>query len=255
MLRQIGFIGVGHIAEYIVTGLAQTGENINFFFADPCPQRARRLAELHGGEVSLDNQMPVDQADLIILSTRPQQVESALQGLSFRPGQILASIAVGIPLQLLDRYVKPARSFRVLPISCVAVNQSPVLIYPENQDLRSFFSLLGRVHTLPDETTFEPATSLVGAFYAWIFALMEETVNWTAGQGLEPDLARKLVIETVQGACAMATAQDKLSLNQIWASLATPGGISEYGLRVINQKEGLKVWSDALHLVTERLRR
>jgi pyrroline-5-carboxylate reductase len=155
----------------------------------------------------------------------------------------------------LEAYAKPARPYRVLPISCVAINQSPILIYPENEEIRSLFCLLGNVHLLADEKVFEPATSLVGAFYAWLFALMEEAVTWNISQDLEPDLARDLVVETMQGACAMAQAQREISLSQIWESLATPGGISEHGIKIINQRDCLKAWSEALQSVTDLLRR
>ena len=254
MIKRIGFIGVGHLSEFLITGFVNSGQKFEFVFSDPFPERSRKLAAAHGGEVFTDNQKTVDNADLVVLATRPPDVESALSGLNFRKDQVLVSVAVGVPLRFLRQWAGPARVLRVLPISCVAVNQSPVLIYPHDKVVHDLFSLVGTVHALEDETLFEPATSLVGAFYAWLFALMEEVSNWTAGQGIKTEFARQLVLETMNGACAMARSQNDLTLKQIWESLATPGGISEHGIKVINQKEALSAWSEALESVTRILR-
>ena len=253
MSRRIGIIGVGHLAEYLITGLIRSGNKFDFYFADPFPERAHKLATEFGGKVVTENQFVLDNADMVILCTRPDQVEAALSGLFFRPAHTLVSVAVGISLHSLSKHVHSGNVVRVLPISCVAINHSPILIYPENKEVQSLFSLLGNVHLLTVEENFEPATSVIGAFYAWIFALMEEVAAWTAQQGFDPSFARTIVVETIQGACGMAEEQKNMSLSQIWESLATPGGISEHGIKIISQNKGLKAWSEALNSVTKVL--
>ena len=106
---------------------------------------------------------------------------------------------------------------------------------------------------LSDEKTFTPGTALVGAFYAWIFALMDETATWTADQGIDPKVARQLVIQTIEGACAMASHQKETSLIQIWNTLATPDGISEYGAKILKERGCLKAWPEALEAVTRKM--
>ena len=94
---------------------------------------------------------------------------------------------------------------------------------------------------LPDETAFAPGTAVIGAFYAWLYLLMDEAAIWTAAKGFDPDTARQLVLETVAGACAMAVDQDALSLSDIWKTLATPGGISEQGAGILSEGGGIKI--------------
>lgn len=255
MLKKIGIIGVGHLAEYLLKGLVNTDRNFEFFLADPVPERAEKLARYCRARVFTDNQAAVDQSEIVILSVRPDQFNTALDNLKFTQEQILAAATVGIPLSVLQNSVRPARAVRVLPISCVAINQSPILIYPENPEVRKLFSLLGRVHLLEKEPLFEPATALVGAYYAWLFVLMAQLTEWTAEQGLSKELARALVVETMQGASGMAEAQKDLSLQQIWESLATPGGISQHGIDIIRSKDGLVLWSQALDSVTRMLKK
>lgn len=107
---------------------------------------------------------------------------------------------------------------------------------------------------LPDENKFSPGTAVVGAFYALLFLLMEEAVTWTADKVIDPDTVRQLVIQTVEGACAMATEQNTISMMDIWKTLATPGGISEHGTRILSKAGGIKLWSEALEAITIRMR-
>ena len=61
-------------------------------------------------------------------------------------------------------------------------------------------------------------------------------------------------IETIEGACAMASFQDAMSLGDIWNTLATPGGISEQGAGILSEGGGIKVWSDALEAISNRMK-
>lgn len=254
MMRKIGFIGAGHIAQYLVSGLVKADTKLELFLADPAEERTRNFASKFGCYYSSSNQDVVDRSELIILATRPEHVLPALIGLKFRKGQVLVSIAAGVTLETIASMVSPARAVRALPISCVSINKSPVLIFPENQAVREFFNMVGQVHVMPDEESMTPGTAVVGAFYAWMFPLMEEVSSWTSNQGIDPVQARTLVIETIEGACAVARDQDDMSLSDIWKTLATPGGISEQGAKVISENGAMESWSKALSAINDRMK-
>lgn len=253
-MKKIGFIGVGHIANYMLQGLGNTGKSFEFTLADPDLDRVSRMIKefdnIFDCFLTQDNQEAVDRSDLIILAVRPIDLEGALGTLNFKPGQVVASVVAGASLDQLNCLVSPATAVRVLPISCVAINKSPILVFPDNAPVKEVFSLLGQVHLLPHEDTFTPGTALVGAFYAWMFPLMDETASWTRDQGIDPETARALVIETIEGACAMARQQKQMSLGAIWETLATPGGISEHGAKLLNERGCLKAWPAALEAAT-----
>jgi pyrroline-5-carboxylate reductase len=203
--------------------------------------------------VATDNQAVVDAADLILLTTRPGDAVAACKGLAFRPGQTVVSVAASLPLEALKPAVAPATVVRAMPISCAAINQSPTLLYPDHPQARALFALLGQVHVLPDESRFTPA-SAIAAFYGWVYALMDETVAWTTQAGVPPQMARGLVLETVQGAAAMALAQPDQDLAAMLDTLATPGGITGRGLNLLHQRGGLAAWTEALEAVLSHLR-
>jgi pyrroline-5-carboxylate reductase len=253
MRNRVGFIGVGHLAGYLVQGLRSARSDLEFFFADPEPANALRLARQYGAQVLEENQAAAERADIIILAVRPPDAVSALERVAFREDQIVISVAAGVALETLRPHTTPAEVVRSLPISCAAINQSPTLLFPDHAEARALFSLLGEVHVLPNEEVLAPATAM-GAFYAWVFALIEEGVAWTADQGVPAGTARKLVAQTVRGAAEMTLTQEHLSLSKILSTLVTPGGISEQGLAILEERRSLAAWTEALDAVGRRMR-
>ena len=92
-----------------------------------------------------------------------------------------------------------------------------------------------------------------GVFYAWMFLLMDEAAKWTVRQGIDAAMAREVVIETIEGACAMAADPQAVDLHDIWATLATPGGISAYGAKILSAGGGIDAWSAALEATHRRM--
>jgi len=253
MIERVGIIGVGHLAGYLVEGLRRASQDIEIILSPRSAERAASLAALFGAAVAADNQAVADVADLILLTTRPGDAVAAAEDIAFRPVQTAVSVAASLPLANLKPAVAPATVVRAMPISCAAINQSPTLLYPDHPQARALFSLLGQVHVLPDEARFIPA-SVIAAFYGWVYALLDETVAWTAQAGVPPQTARSLVLETVRGAADMALAHPDRDLAAILDTLATPGGITEHGLNILHQRRGLAAWTEALEAVLSRLR-
>ena len=252
MIERVGIIGVGHLAGYLVEGLRRASQDIEIILSPRNAERSANLAARFGAVVATDNQAVADAADLIILTTRPGDAVAACENIAFRRGQTVVSVAASLPLKALKPAVAPATVVRAMPISCAAINQSPTLLYPDHPQARALFTLLGQVHVLPDESRFTPA-SVIAAFYGWIYALLDETVAWTVQAGVPLQTARSLVLETVRGAANMALAQPDQDLATILDTLATPGGITEHGLNVLHQRQGLAAWTEALKAVLSHL--
>ncbi|MFX0210095.1 MAG: pyrroline-5-carboxylate reductase dimerization domain-containing protein, partial [Candidatus Hodarchaeota archaeon] len=180
--------------------------------------------------------------NLIMITTRPEDTIAVAESLDFRSDQTIISVAVGLSLDRLLGPISPASVVRAIPISCAAINQSPTLLYPDNPHARTLLDLLGQVHILQNEAQFITA-SAIGAFYGWIFALFDEVISWTTQTGVPYQIARNLILETVQGAVNMALKEPKTDLGVILDTLATPGGITKQGLNILHQGQGLTTWS------------
>lgn len=255
MIDNVCIIGAGHFAAYLVAGFENAGGTRALRLFSRTRGRAERVAAGHArAEVFDSPQEAIDGASVVIVATRPADVEAALAGVTFSNDQVVISVAAGVTLERLKRLIGGATAVRALPVACAAINKSPVLLMPENAAARAVLEQFGRVHVLRTEDQFAAGTALVGAFYAMIFPLMGHLAAWTAEQGLDEEMARALVVETVNGASAMAEHDSDASFEDIWSSLAVPGGISERGMEEVEKAGGLAAWSGALDAVVRKLK-
>ncbi|MFX1256009.1 MAG: NAD(P)-binding domain-containing protein [Promethearchaeota archaeon] len=252
MIDKVGIIGVGHLATYLVEGLKRTSPDMKIILSPRNYERAKHLATKFGAIIAKNNQELADLTDLIILSTQPMDAISAVEEIDFHQNHIVISVVAGLSLDKLKPVMNPATLIRAMPISSAAINLSPTLLYPDNPQVRSLFTLLGEVLILPEESLFTTATT-IAAFYGWVYALVNETINWTVQKGVPYQIARKLVLKTINGAVEMSLDQSDQEITAILETLTTKGGITQYGLKILNQRNGLIAWKDALEAVFEKL--
>lgn len=253
MLERVGLVGVGHLAGYLVEGLAQARPQLEVVLSPRNVDRSTQLAARFGARVAADNQAVCDAADVVLVTTRPGDVESVCRALDLRAGQTVISTAAGVPLSTLASAVGPATAIRAMPLTCSVIGRSPTLLLPEDPAARALFELLGTVHCVEKEAQFTPA-SVIAAYYGWVFALMDEAVAWSAAAGVPESTARDLVLETTRGAAEMGLRHPDRDLSDLLDSLATPGGVTRQGLETLDRRGSLGAWVEALEEVLQRLR-
>ena len=253
MTASIGIIGVGHLAGYLVEGLKRAPDCPDIVLSPRNADKSGALAGRFGTRVATNNAQVVEEADTVILATRPAQAVQATSGLPWRAGQTLICVAAGVSLDALAAVAGPATVVRAMPISCAAIGESPTSLYPDDTAARRLFERLGPVHALPDETSFE-AASVLGAFYGWVYAMLGEVTAWTEGHGVPPQTARDLVAQTARGASGMILGRPDEPLAAMLESLSTPGGITSRGLEVLEESAAISAWSTACRAALDRTR-
>ena len=250
----IGFIGVGHMAGFLVSGLRRAGLEEDIFLSPRNAARARRLAERFDCHVAGDNQSVADNAERLFLCLRPGDTSAALQSLRLEAGQLAISVAAGVPLSALAPLAAPARLVTAMPISAAEIGESPTLLFPDDEEARRILSLLGRTIAMPDETVFAAASANAG-LYGWLFGLMAALEAENCATGLSAEQAREVVAGTFRAAAGVALARRDEPLETILAGLATKGGITAEGLAYLEQEDAIRNWQRALARIIRRLRR
>jgi pyrroline-5-carboxylate reductase len=251
--ERVGIVGVGHLAATLVEGLARARPELEVVLSPRNVDRSARLAARYGATIAKDNQAVCDTVDVVLVTTRPGDVERVCRALTLRDGQTVISTAAGVPLSVLAVAVAPATAVRVMPLTCSAIGRSPTLLTPDDPAARAVFELLGSVHSVDDEAQFTPA-SAIAAYYGWVYALMDEAVTWCVSAGVPAATARELVLETTRGAAEMGLAHPERELSDLLDSLATPGGVTRQGLETLERTGSLDAWIEALEEVLQRLR-
>ncbi|MDH3466934.1 MAG: NAD(P)-binding domain-containing protein, partial [Gammaproteobacteria bacterium] len=244
--------GVGEFAEFLIRGLVRSRPGTDIILSPRSATRSQRLAAEHGCVVAVSNAAVIEVAGVVVLATRPLDVEAALSDLPWRRHHTVVSVAAGVSIERLTAMVAPATPVMAMLVNAAAIGASPVSMYPHNAAAQRALSSLGNIIALPNAATFE-AASVLGAYYGWVFAMMANVAEWCEQQGIADTVARELVAGTVRAAAAMVRARSGDAIAVMVEELRTPGGLTEHGLQYLDEREALTAWSDACAAVLARL--
>ena len=87
----LGIIGVGHLAAFSVEGFRRGGYRAPILLSPRSAAKAAALAEAFDCRVLSDNAQVAAEAESLLLAVRPGDLETALEDLPLRPGQLLIS--------------------------------------------------------------------------------------------------------------------------------------------------------------------
>ncbi|MGA2083082.1 MAG: NAD(P)-binding domain-containing protein [Holophaga sp.] len=245
MIDQIGIIGAGRLAGYLIEGLRKASPDLRILLSDQAAQKSERLASRWGAQAVAGNQALADAEELIVLAMGSEKTLAACQAIAFRPGQVMASTAAKLSLATLEAAVTPARAVRVMLVSSSALSRSPTLVFPYHPDVYALFAVLGRVHPFPDEASFVSA-SLVAACYAWMCALGVDPVAWDSRTGVLPSAARSPVLETIRRTAEVIPAHPDRLVADLLHEWADSDGAAGEGLASPRRRASLPTWTEAL---------
>ncbi len=238
---RFGFIGTGHLGSMLIRKFVETGaiKAENIIASNRAIERAERLAESLGIGVG-SNREVAEQSDVIILAVRPLDVKGVLRELQdlLTPDKLLISAAVDFPLKDLIS-LSFARTARVVPsitserlkgVSLVALGENTT---PRDEDLIfTLFKVIGHPVKV-DEKDLEVLADLTSCGPGYIAALMREFSLVASWKGVPKELAEDLVKKTLEGTAELLNEND---FEQLVACVATKGGITEEGVKVIQSE-------------------
>jgi pyrroline-5-carboxylate reductase len=243
MLQQtIGFIGAGQMARALASGFVKAGllapERI--VAADPAPGALDAFAEaVPGARVAADNASVAQQAGILLVATKPQQIASALTPLKGAcGGKLVISIAAGVKLATLAAALPKARLVRVMPNTPCLVGQSasgyclgPGATQDDRQLVAELLGAVGLAFEV-DEKLLDAVTGLSGSGPAFVYVIIEALSDGGVRMGLPRDVAAALAAQTVRGAAQMVleTGEHPATLKD---RVASPGGTTIAGLQAL----------------------
>lgn len=200
----------------------------------------------HGIRVTID--YPEDEVPAIaILAMKPHQLDLVAPALGpiLDPETKLVSILAGVEsASLRARFVAPNTIVRAMPNLPVRLGKGVVGLYSDSDDVTAralvtgLMAALGHAEWFDDQDAFQICGLLTGAGPAFLFRFIEALAAGATELGLPADQAARLATAMVDGAGAMAAASDE-SLARLAQRVASPGGTTEAGLRILDQDEAL----------------
>ena len=252
----IAFIGAGNMATALFGGLIKQGYNgDNICAADPNPACLSEAAKL-GVATTCDNAEAIAFADVIIISVKPQVLQSVmqpLQALLLERRPLLISIAAGIDLQALQRWCgEDLPIVRCMPNTPALVRTGATGLFAnkqvstqQKQQAQSILEAVGCAIWVDSESQLDAVTAVSGSGPAYLFLVMEAMQQAGVELGLSPEIAEQLTLQTALGAARMAQQSD-VDVAELRRRVTSPGGTTERALNSF-ERSGLKqVFSEAM---------
>jgi pyrroline-5-carboxylate reductase len=243
----VGFVGSGSMAAAIARGWA--GEFEAMLFSDSGSGRAGALAKELGGEAASNAEI-ARRADLVVIAVKPAKLDEVAPELG--DAKRVVSILAAVPVSRLREAFPGAEVLRVMPNVGVEVRKGVLCVAGEaSAEARGKLDLLGRVVEIPDGD-FDAATAVMGCSPAYLALAVEAIADAGAADGLNPELALELVVETAVGTAELLRAHHPADVRK---AVASPGGSTEAGLEALDREGARAAFEAAVQASLERMRR
>jgi pyrroline-5-carboxylate reductase len=207
-------------------------------FRDVDRERSEALAQEVGGAVAESAEELAEQSDLVVLAVKPAALEEVTRELAPADPRAVLSILAATPLDRVREALPGVPAMRVMPNQPVEVRRG-VLCYvppegvPEElaDGVIELLEALGVVIPL-EERLMEAAMAVMSCSPAYLALVAELLADAGAREGLDPDLANRLVADTLAGTAELLWERDAADIRR---RVAPPGGATEAGLEALER--------------------
>lgn len=244
---KVGFIGAGNLAQALIKSLVQNQviapENI--YASNRTDGKLIKLKEQLNINTCKTNEELVESSDIVVISVKPQDFIDAIEPISqnFNPNQIVISVAAGISMKVLEKYLPQCIVIRLIPNTPTLIGKGVVgyLISKSAKQIdsvvESLFSTVAQVIKVEDEDSLEALMVGTSSAPGFIFELMMYWVDWLEEHGFSPVEAKQMTIQTFLGSAELASKSQNIELDDLQNRVASKKGITAAGLNSMRELE------------------
>ena len=246
--KKIAFIGPGVMAEAMIAGLLnkKLAKPENIIASGPRSERGTELHKKHGIKATTDNASAVQDADVVVLSVKPQRLTEVMKGLKgIRSDALVLYIIAGATIKKIGTGLKHKAIGRSMPNTPGQIGEGITVwtaskeVTAEQQEItRAMLGALGEEVFVEDESYLDMATALSGSGPAYVFLFTEALIDAGVHMGFPRRIAEQLVLQTIKGSASyyQGAARHPATLrNQV----TSPGGTSAEALYYL-EKAGFR---------------
>jgi pyrroline-5-carboxylate reductase len=238
----IGIIGLGSMGQMLVKGFCKSGAVTpgQLVVFNRTRGKAERLRQEYPFAIASTAQEVCQRADIVFICTKPLDVLPLLRTLALPAETHLVSVAAGVTLADLEavhagpvsKVIPTVTSQELRGVSLYACGRrvTPSL----RADLLRLLTALGKAEEVSEESI-ETATILTSSAPGLLAGILDAFARAAVRQSpeLELDTARRILAETLMGT-ALLLENERLDFHRLIERVATKGGITEEGLRVLD---------------------
>jgi pyrroline-5-carboxylate reductase len=243
--KKIAFLGTGNMAEALVKGLlrAGTAAKEEIVCAEPRPERRDDIKRRYGVAVSADNLAAAEQAQVVVLSVKPQVMDELLEEVApaIDHSKLVISIAAGVPIAAIARKLGAGvRIVRTMPNTPALVGAGATAMargaHATEADLeqaRALFQAVG-IAVVVEEHLLDAVTGLSGSGPAFVFLAIEALADGGVKVGLARPVAMQLAAQTVLGSAKLVLETGEHP-GRLKDQVTSPGGTAIAGVHALEE--------------------
>jgi len=265
---RITFIGGGNMGRALISGLlANDFEANQLTVVEANAETAISLHRDFGIQVigALD-QIAFDftKNNAVVMAIKPQDFNMVAKGLSAKlkhaaaPGPLILSIAAGIRLKDMSRWLDHARCVRAMPNTPALIGKGITGLFADaalNQDDRvlaeTICHAVGQAVWVAEEKLMDAVTAVSGSGPAYVFAFLEAMQSAGEKLGLDATTARQLAYATLEGATQLAHNSDEHA-GVLRERVTSKGGTTAAALEVMKQHGWHDILEKAIDAASQR---
>jgi pyrroline-5-carboxylate reductase len=207
--KKITFIGPGVMAEAMIAGLIrqELASPENLLASGPRQERGQELRGKYGIQTTTDNAAAASDADVVVLSVKPQRLTDVMTGLyKIRTEALVLSIVAGASMKKISRTLKHEPVVRSMPNTPGQIGEGITVwaaskgTSDEQREMaRQILGALGEEVFVEDEGYLDMATALSGTGPAYVFLFTEALIDAGVHMGFPRRIAEQLVLKTIRG--------------------------------------------------------
>ncbi|KXF80132.1 pyrroline-5-carboxylate reductase [Enterovibrio coralii] len=261
--RTVAFLGAGNMARSIISGLLESGYPAKSLIAvDRNPETSAKYRDTYGINANEDAIASANQADVVVLAVKPQDMETllkSLQGVDWS-SKLVISIAAGISCQRLSEMAgTPLKLVRVMPNTPSLVSEGMSGLYAPDSVSEAdrlfagqLMGAVGKICWVSEEAGINAVIAAAGSAPAYFFRFMEAMQAEAERQGFDKDTARLLVQQSALGAAKMVVANPDIELATLREQVTSKGGTTAEALNVFNNNQLSETVAEAMQAAVRR---
>ena len=243
---KLGFIGTGNMATAMMGGIIENhiASPEEIIGADPFAPGRERVKEKYGIRVTADNNEVVKNAEVVILSVKPQFYADVIAGIrdDVTDSHLIITIAPGKTLSwLAEQFQKPVKIVRTMPNTPAMVGEGMTgackNAYVTDEDMEKALSILngfGKAELIP-EHMMDAVVAVSGSSPAYVFVMIEAMADAAVSGGIPRSQAYKFAAQAVLGSAKMVLETGKHP-GELKDMVCSPAGTTIEAVRVLEEK-------------------
>ena len=203
--------------------------------------------------IAKNNQDVIDNSDWIFLGILPEVGENILPKLKFKNKQVIISFISTINYTHLKKIIKKKlKIVRAIPMPPIRLGKGPVVIFPPDKKVKSFFNKIGTTIEIKNEKLSNNFWAISGTM-APFYELVKVLSDWLIKRRLKRVQAQQYITSLYVSLAELASINSNKPLKNLVQESQTPGGLNWQGVSELRKAGYYKSMEKSVNNILKRL--